>query len=122
MCIRDRDRTDEIAVVACQAGYMKKHPYEMILDGLTSFHMGIMLDVQLDIPPAKGHLDPHRMMVGLERGMNMTTDLMDGWDYWAVMPEPIEELRARYGIRGATNDWASPPPPEPDDKRRSEET
>ncbi len=113
------DRTDEIAVVACQAGYMKKHPYEMILDGLTSFHMGIMLDVQLDIPPAKGHLDPHRMMVGLERGMKMTTDLMDGWDYWSVMSEPIEALRARYGVQDATDSWTTPPAPEPEDKRRT---
>lgn len=85
----------------------------MILDGLTSFHMGIMLDVQLDIPPAKGHLDPQRMMVGLERGMNMSTDLRDGWDYWAVMGEPIETLRERYAIVGATDDWANPPPTDP---------
>ncbi len=111
------DRTDEIAVVACQAGYMKKHPYEMILDGLTSFHMGIMLDVQLDISPAKGHLDPHRMMQGLERGMKMKTDLMDHWDYSSVLSEPVGALRERYGIVGATDVWRTPPPADPEDLR-----
>jgi ubiquinone biosynthesis protein Coq4 len=111
------DRAGEIAVVTCQAGYMKKHPYEMILDGLTSFHMGIMLDAQLDIPPAKGFLDPHLMMLGFERGTRMSVDLMDHWDYWAVMPEPVASLRKRYGIIGAADVWLDPPPPETGDKR-----
>ncbi len=56
------------------------------------------------------------MRVGLERGMNVTIDPMDGWDYRAVMGEPVVQLRSSCNIVGAEDIWLSPPPPEPDDK------
>jgi hypothetical protein len=28
----------------------------------------------------------------------MNVDLNDGWDYWPVMGEQVEELRRRYNI------------------------
>ena len=28
----------------------------------------------------------------------MNVDLNDGWDYWPVMREQVEELRRRYNI------------------------
>jgi hypothetical protein len=37
-------------------------------------------------------------MIALHRGAAMNVDLNDGWDYWPVMGEQVEELRRRYNI------------------------
>lgn len=37
-------------------------------------------------------------LVAIERGSRVTTDLSDNWDFWPLMPLPLDEARARLGI------------------------
>lgn len=115
------DQAGEIGVAAFQAGYMQKHPAEVLLDGLTAFQLDIMLDPPLGVPSSKGMLDPHLLMVGLERGMQARRDLMDGWDYWNDFSRPVAELREEFGIGGAEDLWLTPPAPQSGDNRAASE-
>jgi hypothetical protein len=36
---------------------------------------------------------------GLEHGLGVTRDLISNWDPWDDFPQPLEEVRRRYGIR-----------------------
>lgn len=40
-------------------------------------------------------------MIAVRRGAAMNVDLNNGWDYWPVMSEQVEELRRRYNILSA---------------------
>jgi len=113
------DHAGEIAVGAFTAGYVGRHATEVLLDGIAAFHLGIMLDPPLDIPTAKGRLDPDLMMQALARGTAMTRDLMDGWDYWADFERPVAEVRAEMGIVGAADVWLDAPPPAGDKRRQT---
>jgi len=42
--------------------------------------------------------DPTKALIAIRRGAAMNVDLNNGWDYWPVMGEQIEELRRRYNI------------------------
>jgi hypothetical protein len=50
----------------------------------------------------KGFLKtPHvvtEMVEAFARGARMNMDLMGRWDFWAVMDQPLAEVRRRYGI------------------------
>jgi len=51
-----------------------------------------------------------RMVEAFARGTCVSEDLMGDWDFWAVMDQPVEALRSRYGI----------PPVEAGEPRRGE--
>ncbi|NJN36763.1 MAG: hypothetical protein HC794_06520 [Nitrospiraceae bacterium] len=58
-----------------------------------------ILRFERDFPGAKVvRLDPLKAMIAIRRGASMNVDLNDGWDYWPVMGEQVEELRRRYNI------------------------
>jgi hypothetical protein len=64
--------------------------------GIAEFHLGLAMS-----PVAKGSqgkLDPVLLFRAIERGAACTIDPTEGWDPWPVMHEPLESLRARYGI------------------------
>lgn len=48
-----------------------------------------------------GMFDPLKALIAIRRGAAMNVDLNDGWDYWPVMGEQVEELRRRYNILSA---------------------
>ena len=63
---------------------------------LLQFHVGIRMT---PITEARtGMFDPLKAMIAIRRGAAMNVDLNDGWDYWSVMDEQVEELRRRYNI------------------------
>jgi hypothetical protein len=45
-----------------------------------------------------GFFDPETALTALRRGAAMNVDLTDGWQYWPVMGEQVDDLRTRYGI------------------------
>ena len=45
-----------------------------------------------------GFFDPAKAMIAIRRGATMNVDLNNGWNYWPVMGEQVEELRRRYNI------------------------
>lgn len=46
-----------------------------------------------------------RMLRAFRRGAALKVDLFEHWDYWRLMGEPIESVRASLGV----------PPPDPAD-------
>ena len=63
---------------------------------LLQFHVGIRMT---PITTARtGFFDPQKAMIAIRRGAAMNIDLNNGWDYWPVMAEQVEELRRRYNI------------------------
>ena len=63
---------------------------------LLQFHAGIRMT---PITKARtGFFNAEKALVALQRGAAMNLDLTDGWDYWPVMGEQVEDLRKRYNV------------------------
>jgi tellurite resistance protein len=88
---------DEEVQVACfSAGFQRRDPWTFVFFVLLQFHLGIRLT---PITGARtGFFNPVKAMVAIRRGAAMTVDLNNGWDYWPVMGEQVDELRRRYNI------------------------
>jgi hypothetical protein len=93
----DTSPEGEIQMTAFQAGYMKEQPFFMLLFGVLTFSAGINVT---PLPqPEEGGIFAREGMVertfhALERGAGMNVDLSAGWDHWAYVERPIDEVRA----------------------------
>lgn len=88
---------DEILVASFAAGYSTKDIYTWFMFVLPQFQLGIQT-APPNVPTSTMKLDPLRMLTAFRRGAAMNLDLNAGWDYWPVLDQPIEALRARFGI------------------------
>ena len=88
---------DEEVQVACfSAGFQRRDPWTFVFFVLLQFHVGVRLT---PITEARtGFFDPVKAMIAIRRGAAMTVDLNNGWEYWPVMGEQVDELRKRYNI------------------------
>jgi len=90
------DPEGEVQIACFSAGFQRRDPFLFIFFVLLQFHVGIRMT-----PIAKartGFFDPEKALIALRRGAAMNVDLNNGWDYWPVMGEQVEELRRRYNI------------------------
>ena len=88
---------DEEVQVACfSAGFQRRDPWTFVFFVLLQFHVGVRLT---PITEARtGFFDPVKAMIAIRRGAAMTVDLNNGWEYWPVMGEQVNELRKRYNV------------------------
>ncbi len=87
---------EEVQVACFSAGFQRREPWIFVFFVLLQFHVGIRMT---PITKARtGMFDPLKAMIAIRRGAAMNVDLNDGWDYWPVMDEQVEELRRRYNI------------------------
>jgi tellurite resistance protein len=87
---------EEVQVACFSAGFQRRDPFTFVLFVLLQFHVGVRMT---PITEARtGFFDPEKAMIAVRRGAAMTVDLNNGWDYWPVMGEQVEELRRRYNI------------------------
>lgn len=87
---------EEVQVACFSAGFQRRDPFTFVLFVLLQFHVGVRMT---PITEARtGFFDPEKAMIAVRRGAAMNVDLNNGWDYWPVMGEQIEELRRRYNI------------------------
>jgi hypothetical protein len=87
---------EEVQVACFSAGYRRKDPFAFVFFVLLQFHAGVRMT---PITAARtGFFDPAKALIALRRGAAMNVDLTEGWEYWPVMGEPVEELRRRYDI------------------------
>ncbi|QPD06061.1 MAG: hypothetical protein Nkreftii_003835 [Candidatus Nitrospira kreftii] len=87
---------EEVQVACFSAGFQRREPWMFVFFVLLQFHVGIRMT---PITKARtGLFDPLKAMIAIRRGAAMNVDLNDGWDYWPVMNEQVEELRRRYNI------------------------
>lgn len=89
---------EECAVVSFQAGFEKADPFFVMLFALAQFEIGIGASPFL--PGMKGEADPARMIVALEHGTHVNTDLIGdpAFDPWKEFARPLEDVRATYAI------------------------
>jgi hypothetical protein len=91
------DPEGEIQMVGFQAGYMKQKPFFMVLFGVLTFSAGLNV-TPLPQPPGGGIFAqegvPERLIRAIRQGSKLTTDLSDGWDHWAHVERPLDEVRA----------------------------
>ena len=86
----------EVQVACFSAGFQRRDPWLFVFFVLLQFHVGIRMT---PITKARmGFFDPAKALVAIRRGAAMNVDLNNGWDYWPVMGEQVEELRRRYNI------------------------
>ena len=86
----------EVQVACFSAGFQRREPWIFVFFVLLQFHMGIRMT---PITKAQtGMFNPLKAMIAIRRGAAMNVDLNNGWDYWPVMGERVEELRRRYNI------------------------
>ncbi len=90
------DSREEMCVAFFSAGFRQKDPMTFVLLGLFQLHLGIA--TMPGQPVDTGALDMGACFEALQRGAAMSVDLSGAWDFWAVIAEPVEVLRARYGI------------------------
>lgn len=86
----------EVQVACFSAGFQRRDPWLFVFFVLLQFHVGIRMT---PITKARtGFFDPAKALIAIRRGAAMNLDLNNGWDYWPVMEEQVEELRKRYNI------------------------
>jgi len=100
----DVDFQSEGKVLGFQAGYRKKDPFSVIVFLLMMAEHGVR--VTPFAKEQKAYFENHPgtaedVVRAFARGSQMNIDLTDGWDYWAVLDQPVDELRRRYGIAEA---------------------
>lgn len=90
------DPEGEVQVACFSAGFQRRDPWLFVFFVLLQFHVGIRMT---PITKARtGFFNPEKAMIALRRGAAMNLDLNNGWDYWPVMGEQVDDLRRRYNI------------------------
>lgn len=90
------DPEGEVQVACFSAGFQRRDPWLFVFFVLLQFHVGIRMT---PITKARtGFFNPTKALIAIRRGAAMNVDLNNGWDYWPVMREQVEELRRRYNI------------------------
>lgn len=86
----------EVQVACFSAGFQGRDPFVFVFFVLLQFHLGVRMT---PITQARtGCFDPEKALIAIRRGAAMYIDLNNGWDYWPVMGDQVEELRRRYHI------------------------
>ena len=88
----------EVLVSTFTAAMHRQEPMSgHILPVIFSWHLGIQLNAVAK--SATGALDPEAFWLAWDRGAAVNTDTFAaGWDFWAVVAEPLADLRRRYAI------------------------
>lgn len=90
------DPKGEIQVATFSAGYSSYEVYNWFMFVLSQFQLG--LQTAPNVPPAQMEMNPLDLIVAYRRGAGMNIDINDGWDFWPVLDQPVDELRRRYSI------------------------
>jgi len=87
---------EEVQVACFSAGFQRRDPFTFVLFVLLQFHVGIRMTPVTEA--RAGFFNPEKALIAIRRGTAMNVDLNNGWDYWPVMGEQVDELRTRYNI------------------------
>jgi ubiquinone biosynthesis protein Coq4 len=96
----DTDGAGETEVTAFDAGLAKlEDPFGLLFGTLCMFHLGQKLRGEKGAPAInRPHFDAERVGRAYRRGLLAEADLGAGWDFWADVERPLEELRRQYNI------------------------
>lgn len=68
---------------------------DLLLATLLQFHAGRQI---LPGPSPSGMLKPDEFFRAVARGATMNVDLLNGWNLWSVVDQPLDELRTKFQI------------------------
>ncbi|MDE1986814.1 MAG: hypothetical protein KGJ28_09765 [Alphaproteobacteria bacterium] len=92
---------EELLVGGFTAGFKRSNPFSMILLVALLWGAGVNL-LPVSQPHITGTLarddNAEKFIRAIERGSRVNTDLSDNWDFWPVLPLPLEDARRRLGI------------------------
>lgn len=92
---------EETMVGAFTAGYKRVNPFYVILLPLFTFSTGVNV-TPADQPHVTGVLAAPgvaaRVIAAVERGGRVNTDLSNNWDFWPLLPLPLDAARRRLDI------------------------
>ena len=99
---------EEGGVVAFQAGFERRDPFDVIMFVMAEFELGLGLSPFL--PGEWRQLDPDRIFAGLEHGSHVSSDLIHDIDPWDHFADPLQQVRARFSIppRNRKPEYATP--------------
>ncbi len=87
---------------AFQAGYRRsENAFFTILFAVLIHTAGVNM-APMEMPVLLGRIGEGKlaeeMLIALERGGSMNTDLGDDWDFWPYVGLPLQEARERLGV------------------------
>lgn len=91
------DAAGECELAGFYAGSCPGDSFTFIVTVLATFHLGMPVS-PAQVKPAHGAFDPARVLAAFLRGRRLRVDVMGAWDYWALMPLPVEDVRRQLGI------------------------
>lgn len=91
------DAAGECELAGFYAGFTEGEPFTFIVIVLATFQLGMPVSPAA-VTPAKHAFDPQRVLAAFLRGRRLRVDVMGRWDYWSLMPLPIDEVRREVGI------------------------
>ena len=92
------ESAEEVLVACFSAGFRRENPMAFVLFVLGQFHLGVQMAPGRVVQPERGLFNPRTALAAIRRGAAMNVDLTSGWEYWDVIDQPVETLRARYNI------------------------
>lgn len=98
----------EIQQGSFQGGNRRQDGFLFIQFVVLHFHHGVRITPAT--PPRTGHFDPEKVLWAVHRGAHCHLDMTHQWDYWPLMPLPLEEARARCGLLPKLAEDRSPRP------------
>ncbi|MBS2016356.1 MAG: hypothetical protein JST00_25960 [Deltaproteobacteria bacterium] len=93
----DTDPAGECELGAFYAAFADGDAFTFIVIVLATFHLELAVSPAV-VKPARGAFDPERALAAFLRGRALRVDVMGAWDYWALMPLPMEQARASLGL------------------------
>ena len=90
------DPHGEIQQAAFQAGFARTDGFVFLLFGILQFHLGLRIT-----PVAygeHGHFNVPEVLQAVARGATCKVDFSDHFDFFRYAPEPLDVLRARWGV------------------------
>jgi len=91
------DPAGECELAGFYAGFADGDAFTFIVTALATFHLDLPVSPP-QVLPARGAFDPARVLAAFLRGRRLRVDVMGPWDYWALMPLPLAEVRERLGV------------------------
>ena len=104
----DTDAAGECELAAFYAASVEGDAFTFFVTVLATFHLGMGVSPAV-VTPTRDAFDPERVLAAFLRGRALRVDVMGAWDYWALMPLPIDEARRQLGLEASPSTTAPSP-------------
>ena len=96
LAAHDTTPQGEIQQGSFQGGNRREDGFFFVQFVILHFHHGIQ--VTPAAPAETGNFDPAQVLWAIHRGAKCNVDMTHQWNFWPLMPLPLEEARAKCGL------------------------